>query len=166
MVLRNNFSSPLPCDIKPCCYKSTKKSSETIKNMKNNHINFSSEPEFTKYYGLSDFPEAMFLIEAECFASPADTTTNTESSTKGIIFGLGMVVTLIVLSVLQLYRSIELTPANPEITKSRKLSTSNREARVIHERKFKSRSNYQRMSGSTDKIESFMLKNAIAHGRF
>ncbi len=142
--------------------------------MKNNHSNCSSEPKFTKYYGLSDFPEAMFLIEAECFTSPADTTNNTESSTKGIILGLGMIVTLIVLSVFQLYRSLELTPANPEITKSRELSTSNREARVISERKFKSRSNYQTMGGLTDNIESFTLKNAIrqatqsviAHGRF
>ena len=33
--------------------------------MKNHYSDFSSEPKFTRYYGLNDFPEAMFLIEAE-----------------------------------------------------------------------------------------------------
>lgn len=77
-------------------------------------------------YQSSDFSKAMFLIEAECLAPPADSTTNTdESSAKEIIFGLGMIVTLILLSVFLLYRSLGVTPVEPEITQLRELSESN-----------------------------------------
>lgn len=106
--------------------------------MKNYHSDFSLSPKFTRYYGLNDFPEAMFLIEAESFEPPADITTNTEPSTKGIMFALGMTVSLIILSVFQLYRSLEVTPAKPEIPKSRELS-----ATVIPARKFNSLQSYQ-----------------------
>ncbi len=134
--------------------------------MKNHPSDLSSSPKFTRYYGLSDFPEAMFLIEAECFTPPAEKTTNTESNAKGIILALGMIVTLIVLSVFQLYRSLEVTPANSEITQSRELSALDTEATVIPKRKFNSLPSQQRRVSSTDKIEILMLKNALAHGRF
>ncbi len=134
--------------------------------MKNQPSARFSWPKFTRYYGLSDFPSAMFLIEAECFTPPADKTTNTESKAKGIILVLGMIVTLIVLSVFQLYRSLEVTPANPEIAKSRELSALDTEATVIPKRKFPSLPSQQRRVSSTDKIEILMLKNALAQGRF
>ncbi|MDJ0570080.1 MAG: hypothetical protein QNJ53_13695 [Pleurocapsa sp. MO_192.B19] len=92
--------------------------------MKNYHSDFSSKPKFTRYYGFNDFPEAMFLIEAECFDdTPVEPKTHTESSKKGIIFALGVIATLgfictiVVLSVFQLYRFLEITPASPKITK-------------------------------------------------
>ena len=134
--------------------------------MKNNHSDFSSEPKFTRYYQLNSVPEAMSLIEAECFDTPADTTTKTESNAKGIIFGLGMTATLILLSMVQLYRSLEVTPANLEFTQSRESSASNIEATNIPERKFNSLPTHQRMVGSADKIEILMLQDAITKSRF
>ena len=78
----------------------------------------------------------MFLIEAECFTPPAEKTTQTESNAKGILLALAMSVTLIVLSVFQLYRSLEVTPANSENTPSRELSALDTESTVIPKRKF------------------------------
>ncbi len=108
----------------------------------------------------------MSLIEAECFDTLADTTSKTEPNAKGIIFGLGMTATLILLSLVQLYRSLEVTPANPEITQSRESSASNIEATNIPERKFNSLPTHQRMVGSADKFEILMLQDAIAKSRF
>ena len=86
--------------------------------MKNHNSDFLTELKFTEYCQLNSIPETMFLIEAECLTSPADTATDTEPSAKGIIFGLGMIATLILLSIFQLYRSLEITPAKLEITHS------------------------------------------------
>ena len=76
-----------------------------------------------KYYRFEEFPEAIFLIEAENFDPLAHTTNQKESEPKGIVFALGTIVTLIVLSVFQLYRALEATPSSPEITKSKPTST-------------------------------------------
>ena len=84
--------------------------------MTNNNSDFLPELKFTEYYQLHSVPEMMFLIEAECFDTPADTATNIESSAKGIIIGLGITATLILSSVFQLHRSLDITPANPKIT--------------------------------------------------
>ena len=86
--------------------------------MSNHYSDFSSSPKFTRYYGLSDFPEAMFLIEAEGFTPPEDKTISTKSHPQGILFALGMTATLILLSAFQLYRSFEVTPAQTEIASS------------------------------------------------
>ncbi len=64
--------------------------------------------------GLSDGAEARFLIEAEGFTPPADKTIKTESKSRGIVFALGMTATLILLSTVQLYRCLEVTPAYRE----------------------------------------------------
>jgi hypothetical protein len=76
---------------------------------------------------------------------------------------LGVIATLIVLSVFQLYRSLEVTRPNPEISKSRELSTSEP---VIPEKKFNRSPSHQRMGSLIDEIEILTIKNAIANGRF
>ena len=77
------------------------------------------------------------MIEAECFDKSVDTMKETKSSARGIIFGLGMIITLVVLSVFQLYLALEVIKPHPEITKSKELST-----KLIPERKFNNSQNY------------------------
>ena len=92
---------------------------------------FPYEREFREYLKRNRIRETMFLTEAEaeCLAAPADRkkNTHTQSSEKEIIFALGFICTLVVLSVFQLYRSVEVTPANPKIANLRELSASNTE---------------------------------------
>ena len=113
--------------------------------MTNHNSDFLPELKFTEYYQLKSVPAMMFLIEAECCDTPADKASNIESSAKGIIFALGMTAILILLSVFQLYRSLEVTPANPEMISSRDLSASNTEATVRSKIKFNSSPSYKRM---------------------
>ena len=98
--------------------------------MKNYYSDFSSQPKFTRYYGLNNFPEAHFLIEAECFESSVDTINKTKSSAKGILFALGAIITLVVLSVFQLYIALEVVQSSPKITKSRESSNLDTEKSV------------------------------------
>ena len=91
--------------------------------MKNHNSNSSSKSRYyTEYYQLNSIPETMFLIEAECLDTTADTTNNPKSSVKGIMCALGVITTLIVGSTWQLYRSLKATLVNPQITQSKKLS--------------------------------------------
>ncbi|MGK7950470.1 MAG: hypothetical protein AB4368_17215 [Xenococcaceae cyanobacterium] len=66
----------------------------------NNHYsNFSSKPKLIKFYRLDEFPEAIFLVEAESVDKSVDKTKKTEDSLRGIIFPLGMIAISILLSV-------------------------------------------------------------------
>ena len=106
--------------------------------MTNHNSDFLPELKFTEYYQLKSVPEMMFLIEAECCDTPADTASNIESNAQGIMFALGITATLILLSVFQMDRPLEFTPANPEMISSRDLLTSNTEATVRSKIKFNS----------------------------
>lgn len=77
----------------------------------NHHSNFSSKPKLIKFYRLDEFPEAIFLVEAESVDRSVDKTKKTEASLRRIIFPLGMIAISIVLSVFQLYRALEVTPS-------------------------------------------------------
>lgn len=81
--------------------------------------NFSSKLKLIKYYGLDEFSEALFLVEAESFDSLTDKKNQGESFPKGIIFALGIIATLVVLSVLQLYSVLDVTPSSQKTTKFR-----------------------------------------------
>ncbi len=85
------------------------------------------QPTSTRYYILNGVPENTLIIKEECFDRTAKETTPTKSSEKKIMFALGIIATLIVLSVFQLYRSLEVIQPNPEVTKSRGSSISNTE---------------------------------------
>lgn len=130
--------------------------------------NFFSQLEFTEYHRLNSVPETMSLIEAECFDIPADETTSTRTSEKGIIFALGFTATLVVLSGVQLHRSVEAPPANWEISKSQKLSTFDPKKYLIPipARKLNRAQSLQKTDFSRDEIEILKIKNAIAHGKF
>ena len=126
--------------------------------MKNHNSNSSSKSRYyTEYYQLNSISETMFLIEAECLDTTADTTNNPKSSVKGIMCALGVITTLIVGSTWQLYRSLKATLVNPQITQSKKLSRT-----VLSENK----QNQLAISKTTKEIEILTQKNAIANGRF
>ena len=135
--------------------------------MIDNKSNFFSELEFTGYYRLNSVPETMALIEAECFHTLAD-TNNSHTDTKGITFALGFISTMILLSGVQLHRSLKATPINLEITKPQILSTFNPQkiSTLRSQRKLKRAQSSQTIDWSTDKIEILTIKNAVALGRF
>lgn len=124
---------------------------------------FLSQLELSEYEQLNSVPKTMPLIEAE-FDAPADATTDLHSA-KGIMFALGMTITLIVLSFFQLYSSVGSTPANSKIAQPRKLSASNR-VKVISARKQSSSLGYQKIGNSTNNIQILILKNAVSKGKF
>ena len=127
--------------------------------MINYNSDFSSQPKFTRYYGLNNIPETMFLMEAECFDPPEDRISNTQYSETGIFFALGVIVILVVFSGFQLNRSLEVTPANPATSRGKSVT-------VIPRRNFDRVQKYKKRDFSTDEREILMLKNAIAHGKF
>jgi hypothetical protein len=87
--------------------------------MKNYNSDFSSSPKhYSPYYRLNSVPEALFLIEAECFDVSADTTTHTKSSQKGVIFGWSAIAILLIIGGFQQTHLKDVTPANPQISKS------------------------------------------------
>ncbi|VEP15746.1 hypothetical protein H1P_3660005 [Hyella patelloides LEGE 07179] len=135
--------------------------------MMDDKSNFFSELEFTGYYRLNSVPETMALIEAECFHTLAD-TNNSHADAKGIIFALGFISTIIVLSGVQLHRSLKVTPINSKITKPQTLSTfdTKKISTLRSERKLKRVQSLQTLDWSTDKIEILTIKNAVALGRF
>lgn len=81
------------------------------------------ELKFIKDYQQNSTPEMRYPVEAEDFDTLPDTTPKTQSSQIGISFAFGMIAILTVLSIFQLDRSLEVTPAHPEITQSTELFT-------------------------------------------
>lgn len=115
--------------------------------MRDNKSDFLSKIEFDKYYRLDSIPETSFLAERECFKISADTTDNTRSSEKGImIFALGSIAAVSLFSMIQLCRSLNITPAKFEITSLQKTYTSNKKtfATAIPVREFNKQQNNQK----------------------
>ena len=93
--------------------------------MTNDNSDFSAKRRsYTEYYQLNSIPETMFLIEAESLNSTADTKNNPRSSAKGVMFALGVIITLIIGTTWHLYRSLKVTPVNSQVTPSTELSTN------------------------------------------
>ncbi|MGK7937704.1 MAG: hypothetical protein AB4206_18215 [Xenococcaceae cyanobacterium] len=95
--------------------------------MTNKDSDLLPQTQSTRYYILNGVPENTLIIKAEYFDKTAEETTPTKSSEKKIMFALGIIATLTVLSVFQLYRSLEVIQPNPEVTKSRGSSISDTE---------------------------------------
>jgi uncharacterized membrane protein (UPF0136 family) len=76
-----------------------------------------------KYESLSGFPQTMALIESEFLQISAKTSDCHRGSTKGIAFALGFAGTLIILSGIQLYRSVRVSPASSTVIESQVSST-------------------------------------------
>ena len=89
--------------------------------MKNYNSDFSSRRRsYTEYYQLNIIPETMFLIERESLDPIPNRTNNPQSSIKGVMCALGVIIVLIVGSTWQLYRSLETTSVDPQITQSKR----------------------------------------------
>ena len=81
------------------------------------------ELKFIKDYQKNRTHNMRRPIEAEDFDTATDTIPPTPSSQSGISFAFGMIAILSVLSIFQLYHSLEVTPAHPEIIQSTELFT-------------------------------------------
>ena len=91
--------------------------------MTNENSDFSAKRRYyTEYYQINSIPETMFLIEKEWLETTANKTKNPQSSVKGVMFALGVIITLIIGSTWQLYRSLKATPVNSQITPSTELT--------------------------------------------
>jgi hypothetical protein len=77
------------------------------------HSDFSSPPKYySRYYQINSVPQALFLIEAECFDTPKDTATRIKSSHKGVILGWSAIAILLIISGFQQAYFKDVTPAN------------------------------------------------------
>ena len=122
--------------------------------MTNNNSDFSSKPRYyTEYYQLNSIPETMLLIEAEYLEIPAKTTDSSQSSLKGVMCALGVMMALIFGSTWQLFRSLDAVPDHPHATKEDRLS------RIIIPRDRQDKL-------AIKEIEILIQKNAIANGKF
>ncbi len=136
--------------------------------MSDNQSNFSLKSEFTEYYQLSSVSQTTQPTEAECFNTPADKTINTKISDKGIMFALGFITLLLLLSGVQLHRALKVTSTKSEISKLQKIFTLDTKqlSSVIPERKLNGVQSLQEIDISIDEIEMLTIKNAIAQGKF
>ncbi|MGL6340226.1 MAG: hypothetical protein ACRC80_13945 [Waterburya sp.] len=144
--------------------------------MKDNKSNSFSEREFAEYHQINSIPRNILLMEAECFNTVKNKTTNTQTSENGILFGLGFLATLLFFSGLQLHYSLNIAPAKSEINKPQKAFTSNTKtlATEITLREFNKVQKYQKINFSNTEINNLAsnnirlqaAQNIIAQGKF
>ncbi|MEL7039756.1 MAG: hypothetical protein AAFO04_29765 [Cyanobacteria bacterium J06592_8] len=84
--------------------------------MKNRDFDSFSILKFKKGYQSEGIATTIVVVSDEYFESPVPTQKPTQTSGKGVIFAFGMIAVLTVVSLVQLHRSIKVTPVNPEIT--------------------------------------------------
>ncbi len=129
--------------------------------MADQKFNIFSEPEFREYYRLNNISQTMPFTEAECFNMLADTTNDSKTSSgKSIICALASITILLLLSGIQLYRSVEVTPVSPEVNRTKKTPS------ILSKRPYFPRSNKQNLDITTNEIEILTLQNMIAKGKF
>ena len=129
--------------------------------MADQKFNIFSEPEFREYYRLNNISQTMPFTEAECFNMLADTTNDSETSSgKGIICALASITILLLLSGIQLYRSVEVTPVIPEVNRTKKNPS------ILSKRPYFPRSNRQNLDITTNEIEILTIQNMISKDKF
>ena len=129
--------------------------------MADQKFNIFSEPEFKEYYRLNNISQTMPFTEAECFNMLADTTNDSETSSgKGIICALASITILLLLSGIQLYRSVEVTPVIPEVNRTKKTPS------ILSKRPYLPRSNRQNLDITSNEVEILTLQNMISKGKF
>jgi hypothetical protein len=85
----------------------------------NYNSDFDSSPRYySRYHRINSVPEALFLIEAECFDTPTDTATRTGSLPQGVIFGWGILSFLLIIGGFQFSHSQDVAPVSPQISTS------------------------------------------------
>ena len=87
-----------------------------------NNSDFSASSRYhSKYYPLNSISETQFLIEAKLLENSADNTDIPASSVKGVMFALGVIITLIVGTTWNLYSSLKTTSINSQATEQTEL---------------------------------------------
>ena len=114
-----------------------------------------NELKFTQYYQLNSIPETMLLTEAEHSITSNKASNESKTSERAVIFGLGMISTLLFLSGIQLQRSVNIVPSriqhSPSVRRyNQVLNTS--------PKKLNRQQNY--------KLKTFAHKNSISQGKF
>lgn len=115
--------------------------------------------EFAHYYQLNSFPETIVSKEKEHSRSSTSTITPTHTSEKGIVVALGFITTLLILSGMQLYRSVH--PVKVKTTKSNRVLISN--TKNLTTETFAEKSDRQQNYKIT---EIWGIQNEVSYGKF
>ena len=136
--------------------------------MTDDKANFASKHESTAYYRLNSIPTTWSSIEAECFDLPKNTTNNTQTSETGIIVALGFIATLLFFSGIQLYSSVNISPAKLSFSQRVQLSTVATKQYFLSRfnRKLNKTQSHKPINFSNEEIEILKLQNAISKGKF
>lgn len=127
----------------------------------NNKFDSSAEREFSYYYQSNSIGETRLLAEIEDSVTSAKTTVESEKSNPNVMFGLGIISILLLISGLQLQRSVYRIPAMTKtIQTNRELDASSNIHREISERQNYSSLNY------SDRYMENAIKNSISQGKF
>lgn len=121
--------------------------------MKNEQSNSYSQLEFSHYYQLNNDPETMLLMKKTRFNSTVNRKDCTSVSEQEIMVALGFIISLLLLSSWQLYRSFDISP---------KKAMSNSEQALVK------KIAKQELEQERNKpiIELQFIQNIISHGKF
>lgn len=113
-----------------------------------------NELKFTQYYQLNSIPETMLLTEAEHSMLSDKVSNESKNSERAVIFGLGIISTLLFLSGIQLQRSVNIVPSRIEHSPS--------------VRRFNQVTNtsWKLNQQQNHKLKTFAHKNSISQGKF
>ena len=98
----------------------------------NNQLDSFAERKFFQYYQLNSIPETMLLSEIEDSVTSAKATAKPKNSERNVIFGLGIISILLLISGLQLQRSVNRIPATTKtIQTNRELDASSNTKTIL-----------------------------------
>lgn len=113
-----------------------------------------NELKFPQYYQLNSIPETVLLTEAEHSMLSEKVSNESKTSERAVIFGLGIISTLLFLSGIQLQRSVNIVPSSIKHSPSvrRFNQVSNTPPRLSQQQ--------------NHKLETLVHKNSISQGKF
>ena len=128
--------------------------------MKRDRSDFRSRIELDGYDRFNGIPETALPIDRKNFQTQADNVTSASTSETGIMVALGFIATLLLLSGMQLYRSVNLNPAKANNSNFGRTSAFNAESF--------SQSRSQKLKSFTDLqiTEMSTIQNDISQGKF
>lgn len=127
----------------------------------NNKYDSSAQRKFVNHYQSNSIPETISLAEIEDSVTSAKTTARLNNSERNAIFGLGIISILLLVSGVQLQRSVKRIPARTKtIQTNRQFNASSN----THQEIFKQQ-NYSKLDYSDRHIKN-AIKNSISQGKF
>lgn len=119
-----------------------------------------NELKFSQYYQLNSVPETMLLTEAEHSIISNKASNQSKTSERAVIFGLGIISTLLFLSGIQLQRSVNIAPSRINSP------TDRRTKKVLNTSPTEFGQQHQRLSVADRKLKTFAHKNSISQEKF